>query len=130
MDDRRDDRDASGNTTPLHDADQESFMTTDHETIRKWAEDRDGRPTIVRGTRSREDGLLRIDFASGDESLEEVSWDDFFAIFDANDLIFLYQEETSAGDQSRFSRFITKETAGLEEAEAPLEEDTSEDETR
>src|SRR5690606_8100911 len=48
--------------------------TTDHDEIRKWAEERGGRPSVVRT--DGEGGILRIDFQEPDENLEEISWED------------------------------------------------------
>lgn len=74
-------------------------------------EERNGRPATVKNTgRDGEDaGLLRIDFPgySGEDSLEEISWEDFFRKFDENNLKFLYQEKTEDGKQSRFNKFIS-----------------------
>ena len=92
----------------------ESTMTTDHETIRKWAAARGGKPATVKGTeRGGEVGILRIEFPGhgGEESLEEISWDDFFHKFDEKNLVFLYQEKTISGDESRFCKFVSHETA-------------------
>jgi hypothetical protein len=90
----------------------QSKQTTDHEEIRKWVEDRGGKPARVRNTgrKKGDGGLLRIDFmANGpDESLEEMTWDDFFSEFDKNRLAFLYQEETSTGKESRFFKFVRR----------------------
>jgi hypothetical protein len=88
--------------------------TTDHDEIRKWVEARGGRPATVKSTASGgEPGLLRIDFpgGSGDESLEPISWDDFFAKFDEKGLAFLHQDQTSGGEESRFCKFVSRETA-------------------
>jgi hypothetical protein len=86
--------------------------TIDHGEIRRWIEQRGGRPARVRDTGGRGDaGLLRVDFddpGSGDDRLEEVSWDDFFATFDENKLAFLHQDETSGRDQSRFNKFVER----------------------
>jgi hypothetical protein len=85
--------------------------TTDHETIRRWAEERGGHPVTVKGTGAGEDaGILRIDFPKQgtDEGLEPISWDEFFEKFDDNDLQFLYQEETEDGNVSRFNKFVNK----------------------
>ena len=83
--------------------------TTDHDTIRKWVEQRGGHPAHVKRTgRSRNDaGLLRIDYPgfSGEETLEEIEWDDFFKAFDKNKLAFLYQ-----GGRSRFSKLVDRAT--------------------
>ncbi|EAR53131.1 hypothetical protein OG2516_11726 [Oceanicola granulosus HTCC2516] len=84
-----------------------SETTTDHDTIRKWAEDRGGRPSRVKQT--GEGGLLRIDFGEPEENLEEIDWDEFFRTFDDNKLAFLYQEKTSDGSTSRFNKFIDRD---------------------
>ena len=89
-----------------------SKTTTNHDEIRKWVEARHGRPTRVKGTGSKNDpGLLRIDFPgySGEDRLEEISWEDFFKDFDDNSLAFLYQDETSGGEESRFNKLISRD---------------------
>ena len=85
--------------------------TTDHETIRRWAEERGGRPARVKGTGDEDDpGMLRLDFGECDPSLEEISWEEFFEKFDENDLAFLYQEETMSGKESRLSKLVDRDT--------------------
>ncbi|HEX7047037.1 MAG TPA: hypothetical protein VF275_05660 [Gammaproteobacteria bacterium] len=87
----------------------ESLRTQDHEIIRRWAENRGGKPATVKRTKDDgEPGVLRIDFEgySGEESLEEISWDEFFDKFDEKELDFLYQEKTSDGEPSRFFKFV------------------------
>lgn len=86
--------------------------TTDHEAIRRWVEERGGRPATVAGTADQGGaGLLRIDFPgyAGEDRLEPLSWDDFFAKFEEAQLAFLYQDETAGGDRSRFSKFVRRE---------------------
>jgi len=84
--------------------------TTDHETIRRWAEERGGHPAAVSATHKGKDvGILRIDFGEPDEGLEEISWDDFFDKFDEENLAFLYQEETQDGKTSRFFKFVQRD---------------------
>jgi len=85
--------------------------TTDHDTIRRWAEARGGRPARVKGTGDNNDpGMLRLDFGERDSTLEEITWEEFFEKFDENDLAFLYQDETSSGKESRFSKFVERDT--------------------
>ncbi|WP_336056410.1 hypothetical protein [Nitratireductor sp. CH_MIT9313-5] len=84
----------------------EAKTTTDHETIRKWAEERDGHPARVKD--SGPGGLLRIDFGEPEENLEKIDWDTFFEIFDDSELEFLYQEKTKDGGTSRFNKFVSK----------------------
>lgn len=83
-----------------------SNMTTDHDQIRKWVEARNGHPARVRD--EGPGGILRIDFDEPDAKLEEISWDDFFRIFDENRLAFLYQDKTDGGRTSRFSKFVAR----------------------
>jgi hypothetical protein len=82
--------------------------TTNHDEIRKWAEERDGRPAVVRT--KGEGGVLRIDFGEPEAAFEPVEWDEFFRIFEENDLAFLYQDETSGGKTSRFSKFVARDS--------------------
>ena len=82
---------------------------TDHDQIRRWAEERGGRPAKVKGVGSGEgDGILRFDFAERDERLEPISWEEFFEIFDENDLALLEQDETKDGGTSRFFKFVNR----------------------
>ena len=88
----------------------ESKTTTDHEEIRRWAEARDGKPAAVAGTGGGDDaGLLRINFPGGaEESLEDVSWDEWFEKFEEKNLAFLYQDETASGEESRFFKLVSR----------------------
>lgn len=95
-------------------ASHKTKATTDHDQIRDWAEERNGKPATVKSTsRGEAAGLLRFTFptASDDDNLEEVSWDEFFRKFDNADLAMIYQDETEGGDTSRFFKFVSKKTA-------------------
>jgi hypothetical protein len=87
---------------------------TDHEEIREWAEQRGATPSGVRGTSKGEDiGMIRLDFPgySGEGSLEEISWDDWFQQFDEHKLALLVQDETAKGQQSNFNKLVSRKTA-------------------
>lgn len=84
----------------------EATSTTDHDRIRRWVEERDGRPAKVRT--SAAGGVLRIDFGEPEDELEEISWEEFFDIFEDNDLAFLHQDKTSKGATSRFNKFVER----------------------
>lgn len=87
-------------------------QTTDHQKIRSWAEERGGTPSAVKRTQNGETGIIRINFPgySGEDSLEEISWDEWFAKFDDSDLVFLYQDTTSGGEKSNFNKLVKRET--------------------
>jgi hypothetical protein len=87
----------------------ESHTTTDHDTIRKWATERKGRPATVAATEEGDHaGILRIEFGPKNERLDEIDWDEFFEKFDESDLAFLYQERTKDGKISRFHKFVRR----------------------
>lgn len=92
-----------------------SQTTTDHEQIRQWAESRGARPACVRGTGGGGDtGMIRLDFPgfSGEDSLQEISWDEWFQQFDENNLALLCQETTKDGQPSNFNKLVSRDTAG------------------
>lgn len=91
----------------------EAKATTDHGEIRQWAEKRGGRPCRVETRdKSRGGGILRLDFGDKDENLEEISWEEFFTIFDDNSLAFLHQDKTADGKESRFNKFVERDVKG------------------
>ena len=84
--------------------------TTDHDTIRKWCEERDGHPSTVGETvESGEPGVLRIDFGEEEPNLLGISWQEFFDKFDEEKLAFLYQDVTDDGSKSRFCKLISRD---------------------
>ena len=86
---------------------------TDHDEIRKWAEERKGKPSCVKGTGGKDDtGMIRLDFPgySGKDSLQEISWDEWFQKFDENGLALLVQEKTAAGQKSNFNKLVSRNT--------------------
>jgi hypothetical protein len=98
----------------------QSNTTKDHDEIRRWAEERGGKPAHVANTESKDDiGILRLEFPGApgaqDSNLEPISWEQFFEKFDERGLALLYQEETASGEKSNFNKIVSAETA--EEAE-------------
>src|SRR3954471_13777269 len=92
-----------------------SRTTTDHNEIRRWADERGGVPSTVAATeQGGEPGVLRIDFPgfSGKGTLEEISWDDFFRKFEESNLAFLFETDS----ESRFNKLVSRETAQQKES--------------
>jgi hypothetical protein len=93
-------------------ADSSSKTTTDHDEIRRWVEEHDGKPASVRGTEKGGDdaGILRIDFpgGAGEDQLEHISWDDWFEKFEDSNLAFLYQEQKASGEDSTFFKLVSR----------------------
>ena len=85
-------------------------VTTNHKEIQRWVEARGGQPSRVKGTNEdRGSGVLVIDYPgySGEETLEQITWEEFFEGFEENQLAFLYEDE----EKSRFSKLVSRETA-------------------
>jgi hypothetical protein len=83
--------------------------TTDPNEIRQWVEARGGHPARVKQTGSRKDpGVLRIDFPgfSGEDTLEEIEWDEFFEWFNRNRLAMLLSDE----EGNRFNKLVSRST--------------------
>lgn len=83
-------------------------ITTDHKIIRKWADERGGKPARVE-TEDSGSGLLRIEFpeaASSGENLKRMQWPSFFKKMDEAGLAFLFQEKTRYGETSRFYKIV------------------------
>lgn len=81
--------------------------TTNHDEIRKWVEARKGHPARVKATgRGKDPGILRIDFPgfSGEDTLEEIEWDEFFEWFDRNNLALLLSSERG----NRFNKLVAR----------------------
>src|SRR4051794_22706773 len=94
----------------------EARATINRDEIREWVEARRGKPACARGTGGRPDpGMLRIDFPgySGQELLQEISWNEWFRSFDHHDLAFIYQDRTADGAESRFNKLVSRAEAGI-----------------
>ena len=89
----------------------ESTPTTAHDEIRRWVEAHDGQLASGRRTEaSGSAGVLRIDFpgGAGEDELEHISWDDWFAKFDQEKLAFLYQQQKADGGDSTFFKLVSR----------------------
>lgn len=103
-----------------------SKTTKDHDEIRSWAEERGAKPSHVKATESKGDiGILRLDFPgySGADSLEEISWDDFFEKFDERNLALVFQEQTAEGERSNFNKIISGDSVDTDDEDSGGEGD-------
>ncbi len=83
---------------------------TDHQEIRKWADERGAKPSRVRGTGGGDDaGMIRLDFPgySGADSLEPISWDEWFEKFDEKNLALIVDQ---SGNRTRnFNKLVSRQ---------------------
>jgi hypothetical protein len=89
-------------------------ITTDHDTIKQWAQRHKGKPAAVDSTHKGGDvGIIRVMFPkskhSEHESLVEISWDEFFKEFEARKLALIYEPH------SMFSKLVGRDTAEARE---------------
>lgn len=106
-----------------------SRVTTDHRTIRQWAEERGGSPAVEAETKK---GITipRIRFSDDEDSKNtfdstSISWRKWFEAFESGDFAFAYQERTSNneplddgtpdGNEGRFYKLVDR-TAAREHA--------------
>jgi hypothetical protein len=85
---------------------------TDHRAIQRWAESRKAKPACVKGTGDGGDvGMIRLDFPgySGADSLQEITWEQWFQQFDQNGLALIVQEETASGEPSNFNKLVKRD---------------------
>lgn len=84
------------------------LATRAHKVIRVWAELRHGKPALLRVVdRSDPINALRFQVTNRrDSEYELISWDDWFALMDGANLVFVYQERTSDGDTSDLYRLV------------------------
>jgi hypothetical protein len=97
--------------TAAESASHTSHELTDHDEIRQWAEARHAVPSCVKGTGADDDtGMIRLDFPgySGEGSLQEISWDDWFEKFDDSGLALLVQDKTATGTKSNFNKLVRR----------------------
>lgn len=90
-----------------------SRTLTDHMEIRRWAEKRRARPAAVRSTYSDDYiGMIRLDFPGyrGEDSLQEISWDEWFEDFDDRNLALLVHDQAADGQPSNFHKLVRRES--------------------
>jgi hypothetical protein len=87
----------------------EARKITNHDEIRRWAEERGGVPVVVKDTEKRGEGagVLRFDFDGREASLKEVDWNTFFETFERKRLALLAQDHID-GKTSRFFKFVER----------------------
>ncbi len=87
-----------------------SEVTTDHDAIRKWAEQHGGKPAAVDRTHADGDvGIIRIMFPKAAQSehshLIEIGWDEFLSEFEKRKLALVFDPK------GMFSKIIGRDTA-------------------
>ena len=82
----------------------QTLVTRNPDVIRSWAEARDAVPATTPGGDPDQPRVLRFDFPGYDRELQELSWEAWLRVFEERELVFLFQEHMTAGNQSNFFR--------------------------
>ncbi len=98
--------------------------TRDHSEIQGWAEKHGGQPMIIDHPLARADKRgIRIEFPG--ESREvlmsqtySTSWDEFFRIFEDQELLLSYEAEPSGGDPTEWYHYEKRQHEGDEAEES------------
>lgn len=100
----------------------ESRLTTNHQEIQNWTEQRGGHPALVLKPKQIPPAL-RLSFPgySTGEPLESIPWAEFFEKFEAQRLALRYQETTLGGGQSHFHNLVHRVTGEEHWPGVPLE---------
>jgi hypothetical protein len=86
--------------------------TTDHAEIRRWMESLRARPAVIEAGASGEPDIIRVHVpGSSGKNVHDVSWDEFFARFEAGKLALVYQERE--GRKSPAHRLVRRADVGL-----------------
>ena len=92
--------------------------TIDHLEIREWAERQGGKPQVFDNPAAGSDPVgLRIDFAEGQDDRfvpegnppRDVSWEEFFDLFEQLSLVFVYEDGREVADKSMLYQFARRE---------------------
>ena len=91
--------------------------TTDHEVIKNWITKWGGTPAIGGSTEDPSGkGILRINFGQFYDG-ESIGWEEFFDIFEADRLLFRYNNEVVKGNEELSFNFVDRQKS------APLQDD-------
>ena len=86
-----------------------AHTTTNHDLIKRWAEERGGCPTVIQ---EQAGTAVRIDFGRTGKAARPgvavVGWEVFFDTFEARNLALIYQSRDRDGRVSRFCRLVER----------------------
>lgn len=91
--------------------------TIDHGEIKNWVSAHHGRPQIIDDPTTSSDNIgVRIDFPGGaddvffaeDKKPRNISWTEFFNIFDKQKLAFSFNNDVFRGNPSRSYNFLKR----------------------
>lgn len=90
----------------------EQQRITDHDEVRRWAEERGGVPAALKNTLAGDKaGVLYIDFPTYEKrNVDEMTWEEFFKIFDRQNLALVHDATPPGGDSMPGWQLVDRET--------------------
>ena len=84
-------------------------LTIDHAEIKEWITAKGGFPARAQEASDQPvEAQLCVGFDRDNTALKEISWDEFFQIFDAHRLGFSFQEEPETGADIRVNKLAKR----------------------
>jgi hypothetical protein len=84
--------------------------TTDHDTIRNWVEEHGSTAAqVIEPSGDNPGNLAIVPKDAEEESVREISWDEFFEIFEEENLAFVYQTNRDDPTERWFCKFVYRE---------------------
>lgn len=93
---------------------EKTVTSIDHDTIRAWASTRGGRPAVIDGVIDGDSSpVLQIAFDGASDGLREISWEEFFRLFDEGRLALIHGGDNDPGRTFRLvGRVEAEDEAG------------------
>jgi hypothetical protein len=92
------------------------MVTIEHDKIKQWISKNKGKPEVIDDPSANGDMVgIRVEFPQAvdnylkKEEIQETTWEQFFAIFEEQQLAFEYDSEVSSVDPSLSYRFLKRE---------------------
>jgi hypothetical protein len=98
-------------------------ITTNFHIIKKWVEERGGKPARIRTNVSELTGLRIFYPQIAEPGLEQITWNQFFDVFAEDNLAFMYQANVDEHNQSTFYKLVRREDYVDELVQEEKEED-------
>jgi hypothetical protein len=91
---------------------KDTVSTIDHNEIKSWTEERKGAPASLKEPSEEASNLILRILFNGDKNVnqaKEISWEQFFKLFEQHQLALVYKHENFGGKLSNSHRFVFRD---------------------
>lgn len=97
--------------------------TTDPESIRRWIEQRDlAVGWVAEPTAEAPSSLTIISDDTDTDSIKRLTWEEFFELFERNNLAFVYETDGESSDNREACRFVDRDTTSADTTSSNIED--------